>query len=135
MNKTDYLVKKGRIADPANGEMFIIHSTREGVSMKKLPIWEIKQYGGRRRVNDGPWKNLTKYTFNEAPYEMEIAEGESYGECDGYSSGFGDLWGYTDFGAFDEKFANELLEKETKRVTDKYLNGKNNEPEYIPACG
>ena len=134
MNKTDYLVSKERIADPKNGEMFVIFSTREGVMMKKLPVWEVKN-GGRRRVNDGPWKNLIKYTFNEAPYEMEIADGELYGERDGYGSGFGDLWGYTDFGTFDEKIANELLEKETKRITDKYLSGKNNEPEYIPACG
>jgi len=124
MNKTDYLIKKGRIADPKNGEMFVIFSTREGVMMKKLPVWEVKPYG-----------NQTKYIFNEAPYELNIGNDAEFGESEGYGSGFGDLFSHLYLGTFDEKLANFLLEEETKRVTDKYLSGKNNEPEYIPACG
>lgn len=124
MNKTDYLVKKGQIADPKNGEMFVIHSTREGVTMKKIPVWEARPFGGR-----------TKYIFNEAPYELKIIDGDEFGEYEGYGSGFGDLWAYSYFGTFDEAVAKFLFSEETKRVTDKYLSGKNNEPEYIPAYG
>lgn len=40
MNKTEYLVKKGRIADPANGVMFVISSNREGVTMFKAGVWD-----------------------------------------------------------------------------------------------
>ncbi len=124
MNKADYLIKKGRIADPKNGEMFIIHSTRKGVTMKKIPVWEVRPYSGG-----------ATYFFNEAPYELKIILEDDFGEYEAYGTGFGDLWSYTYFGTFDEAVAKFLFNEETNRITNKYLSGKNNETEYIPACG
>lgn len=110
MNKTDYLVNKGQIPDPANGTMWLVKSTRAGVNIFELPIWEIKDWGVKKI-----------YIFKDAPFEMEIDEGQDYGESHGHGTGFGDLWSWSYFGSLDKELAHQLYEKEIHRVQMKYM--------------
>jgi len=134
MNKQDYLIKKGRIPNPSNGEIYIIHSTRTGVTIKKVPVWETgvgmqTSFNGVEKVQ----KPYTTYKFEEFPYVVNIPNAEMYHENDGLSTGYGDCWCWSYFTTVDEKIANKLFEEETKRVTDKYLSGKiNDDEEYFP---
>jgi len=140
MNKLEYLIKKGRIADPANGFMFVIYSNREGVTISKLPIWKIYKTGQRINIREEDGKILSDkidmitYCFNETPWEVEYPVGEKSHLISGTGTGFGDLWGYSHIFTFDQDLANELFHKETLRVQEKYLSGKHDESDNKHIC-
>lgn len=126
MNKQDYLVKKGQIADPANGTLWIIKSTRTGVIMYEAPVWEIRTNHGviEHFDNEG---NITKTSTckkyklgDQSPYEIDIDDETKVGEEHGYGTGFGDLWGWSYIASPDKDKALKLYEDEKLRVQTKY---------------
>ncbi len=129
MNKTQYLVNKGRIPDPANGNMWIVKSTRAGVSMYELPIWDISDSSFVRQSFDPIKGKATEpkvihqktYVLKESPYDVAIEEGKTHGEQHGYGTGCGDLWSWSYFGSLDKAVAQEIYEKETHRVQMTYM--------------
>lgn len=129
MNKTQYLVNKGRIPDLANGNMWIVKSTRTGVTMYELPVWEIRDSSFVRQSFD-PIKgkatepkvvNQKTYILNDSPYDVAIEEGKTHGEQHGHGTGFGDLWSWSYFGSFDKEVAQKFYEEETLRVQMTYM--------------
>lgn len=134
MTKEDYLIKKGRRPDPKQGEMFIIFSNRKGVTLRKLHVWDSKP-SGTRTWSDGKKEECIKYCFNEAPWEIIKGVDETYSEESSYGTGFGDLWGHTFFGTFDEQLAQDLFEKETLRVKREYLDKTESDEEIIMPVG
>jgi hypothetical protein len=76
MNKTDYLVAKGRIPDPNLGTMWIIKSTRVSVVMFELPIWEIREGCFRNTYNPETKEKkeveFTTYFFKDDPFDISI---------------------------------------------------------------
>lgn len=121
MTKKQYLQNKG-ILPPDLGVMYIVSSTRAGVSMKEVDIWEVKNGGILTRSNHGlDEKTATKiYTFKEAPFELMIPDDRAFGENHGYGTGGGDLWSWSYFGTLDKEVAEQILHDESIRVTNKY---------------
>lgn len=126
MNKQDYLVKKGQIADPVNGTLWIIKSTRSAVIMYEAPVWEIKPNQGvvTHYDNEG---NVTKTSTykryklgNQEPYQIDINDDTNIGEEHGYGTGCGDLWGWSYLASPDKDKALKLYEDEKLRVQIKY---------------
>lgn len=114
MNKTEYLIKKGQIPDPANGSMWIVQThSYFGVSIHHLLIWEKFPLG----------KNI-RYKFKESPYEFDMLAGELSGIHDFGESCY-------NFGCFDEQTAKKYYEAELIR----YEKEKNEPYEHIPATG
>ena len=126
MNKQDYLIKKGRIADPANGTLWIIKSTRISVNLYEVPVWEVSDCYGATTWHDLDG-NVTrkatrkKYKINEFPYEIEIYDDTKIGEDHGYGTGVGDQWGWSYHVTPDKAIAQKIYEDEKIRVQTKYL--------------
>jgi hypothetical protein len=126
MNKQDYLVKKGQIANPANGALWIIKSTRSAVVMYEAPVWEIRENMGSVTYHDDNGNVTKKTTFKRyklkdvEPYEMDVLDDTKTGEHHGYGTGFGDLWGWSYLASPDKDIALKLYEDEKLRVQTKY---------------
>jgi hypothetical protein len=125
MNKQDYLVKKGRIADPANGALWIIKSTRTAVIMYETPVWEIEEELPTTWYDDNGNQTKTttskKYILGDKePYYISIDDESNTGEKHGYGTGFGDLWGWSYLASPDKDKALKLFEDERIRVQTKY---------------
>ena len=121
MTKEEYLQNKG-VLPPDLGVMYIVFSTRAGVTMKTIDIWEVKEDGILTRYKDDTEEQTTtkKYTFKEAPFELIIPDDMPYGEDHGYGTGSGDLWGHSYFGTLDKEVATRILQDESNRVRNKY---------------
>ena len=127
MNKEQYLIKKGRVANPVNGTLWIVKSTRSSVNLYEAPVWEITQNMGVTTWYDKEG-NVTRtatskrYKLNDIePFEIDIYEDTNTGEEHGYGTGFGDLWGWSYFATPDKEKAQKLYEDEKLRVQTKYL--------------
>ena len=121
MNKKEYLEKKGLV--PVDfGTMYIVHSTRVGVTLKEIKITNIsnRTQTSYSKENGAVKRNYVIYDFDEGPHSLIIEEGESFGQDDGYASGWGDLWCWSYFGTLDKAVADKILEEETLRVMSKY---------------
>jgi hypothetical protein len=127
MNKQEYLIKKGKVADPANGTLWVIKSTRSAVVMYETPVWEIKKNFGEIIDYDeegNEEKSTTYHRYNlgsVAPYEIDINVDTNTGEEHGYGTGVGDLWGWSYFVTPDKSLAQKLYDDEKLRVQTKYL--------------
>lgn len=127
MNKQDYLVKKGQIADPAYGTLWIIKSTRTSVIMYEAPVGEIIPNKGVVEHYDDEG-NITKTSTSkryklgdQSPYEIDVDDETNIGENHGYGTGFGDLWSWSYLVSPDKDKAMKLYEDEKLRVQTKYL--------------
>ncbi len=111
MNKHEYLLKKGLIK-PNQDTMYVIHSSRESVTMHEVTINNIEDQ-----------RKATRYFLSESPWELDIRNTESFGQVDGYGPGVGDLWGWSYFGSLNKEVATEIFNSERERVEKKYLVG------------
>jgi len=126
MNKQEYLIKKGRIADPTNGTLWIVKSTRLSVNLYEVPVWEISSgYGETTWYDlDGNITRKTtckKYKIDQFPYEINVYDDTKIGEDHGYGSGVGDLWSWSYIVTPDKDIAQKIYEEEKLRVQTKYL--------------
>jgi hypothetical protein len=127
MNKQEYLIKKGRLANPVNGTLWIVKSTRTSVIMYEAQVWEIKDGFGQTTWHnlDGTETRRTtckNYKLNDVePYEITVYDDTNIGEKHGYCSGFGDLWSWSYLVSPDKEKALKLYEEEKIRVQTKYL--------------
>ena len=121
MNKEEYLVKKGRKADPKLGKLYVINSTRAGVELVIREVWEIVKGPSIQREGDKDWTSSKRYILKESPYEIDIYNDETSGESHGYGSGTGDLWHWSHFAFLDGKEAAKKLHEEKERVAIAYL--------------
>jgi hypothetical protein len=126
----EHLRRKRMAAEGLPQTMYVVHSTREEVKMFSVEIIEIGLGSRRRFHGEEDWTQSTRYRLKESPFETEIYDGDTFGEYNGHGTGCGDLWGYSMFCSLDEAVAKDLLEKETKRVYDKYQD-PNRPPEQL----
>jgi hypothetical protein len=123
MNKQDYLIKKGQVADSANGTLWIIKSTRTGVIMYEAPVVEITNSGAITFYDDDKNKvtvTTKRYKLGESPYEIDVRDDTKIGQEHGYGTGFGDLWSWSFFASPDKDKILKLYEDEKLRVQTKY---------------
>jgi hypothetical protein len=126
MNKQDYLIKKGRVADPDNGTLWVIKSTRNSVNLYELPVWEITDGYGETTWHDLSG-NITRratrrtYKLGQFPYEIDVYDDTNVGENHGYGTGIGDLWSWSYLVTPDKAIALKMYEDEKLRVQTKYL--------------
>lgn len=120
MTKKDYLQNKG-ILPPDLGVMYIVTSTRAGVTMREVPIWDVRD-NVISVFRDDEMCNIESktYKFKEAPFELTIMADDTYGEEHGYGTGFGDLWSWSHFGSLDKEVAEKILHDEKIRVAKTY---------------
>lgn len=122
MTKTqEYLFKK------TAKKMWYSHSDRRGVSEpKEIYIREEKDLpdGISLDLSNGGYIEIKfprrKFGFNEAPYEMEFHNNDDFGIESQYGSGFGDLWGYTNYCSFDKNKVIDWVFVEAERIKQKY---------------
>ncbi len=129
MNKQDYLIKKGRIPHTDNVmKIYFFESNTEGVSeIKEISSVEIKKSEGDlyTATNGRRKENRLTLIFDKSPYELTFRDDKTFSRNDGYGSGFGDLWGWSQFGFFNKVDAEKEREIEYERVSRKYFNGNN----------
>lgn len=102
-------------------KIWYVGSNRTGVEKPiELQIVKIRK-NVSRRVSPLPQLYKHRYYVDVKPYTIEIYDGETQTQDDGFSSGFGDLWHWTDFSTFDKDVADMFYEKEYTRVMDKYI--------------
>lgn len=124
MTKEDYLRKKGILAPIPLGIMYMFSSSREGVGeIRQVGYYEVIE-GGYRQSGSG--KDTIKelgmnYKMKDYPTLTLYGE-EVVGQEDGYGSGFGDLWGNSQFWSLDESALIEARDKEQERIVKKYLS-------------
>lgn len=118
----DYLRNKKLVEEIGTDTMYYLYSDRTGVEKRIVKIDSVEKGSRRQHNGQTTWTESKRYKFKESPYEMEIYEGDTHGQNDGYASGFGDLWYWSQFCSLDEKVIDELYDKELKRITEKYLN-------------
>jgi hypothetical protein len=129
MNKQDYLIKKGLIPHPDNVmTVYFFESKKEGVSeIKEISSIEIRKSEGNTYSKEHGDRKVNYLTlrFDKSPYELTFRDGETSAQKDGYGSGWGDLWGWSQFGFFNKEDAETARVIEHERVSRKYFNGNN----------
>jgi len=116
--------------------MYVIQSTREGVTMKPVRVVEITTGDRKQYYGKNEWITSVRYKFDESPYQMDIFNDETVGRRYGYASGFGDLWYNSTFITLSETEAQRVFAEETKRVYNKYLDpNRPSEPDMILPMG
>lgn len=118
MNKEQYLINKGKIPDPKFGVLHIVHSTRKGTELFTQMVWDI----GKGNTQTFPIQLESKryYMKDIYPYEIDIYEGQTYGENHGHGSGVGDVWSWSYFAFLNINDAKIKYEEEKVRIAETY---------------
>lgn len=124
MSKVQEYLKNKEIAAKGYPTMYVVKSTPEGVDEPVArKVVDIKFDAGKITYSKNKEVFYDKYYLDECfPYEVNINHGDISASQEGHGSGFGDLWSWTYFSTTSKTVAENYFIKESKRVSEKYLN-------------
>lgn len=122
MSKMQEYLRKKEIEKLGLPKVWIVKSTREGVSdIMERQISDIK-FGHSWRKSSGEKKTLDRYFIleDEFPNSFDLVHGENSTTEDGYGSGMGDLWSWTYFISLSKEESLRWRVSEIARIEEKY---------------
>lgn len=119
MGKVQEYLREKKIIELGLPKLYIVKSTKNGVENiiehQVVEIIENVSYLGNERTPSDRYKLEDSF-----PYEVDILRGETSKKCDGYGTGFGDLWEWSYFCSLSLDETQKYLEEETERIKNKY---------------
>jgi len=117
MSKVQEYLRKRRISELP--KIWIVISDRNGV--EKPVEYQVTEIIEGVSIQLPIGSRVDRYKLDSSPFNVDILDGETSGKDEGYGSGIGDLWGWTNYGTLSKEEAYNYYLTELTRVTDRYL--------------